>query len=100
MANKTANVIARVAPDVKSQAESIMDQLGVPVSVVINMLYKQIILTQSIPFSLSIPTKEPVALDEMDRKTFDSMIDKGYQQAIRGESSRVAEAFEGIREKL
>ncbi len=99
MANKTANVIARVAPDVKSQAESIMDQLGVPVSVVINMLYKQIILTQSIPFSLSIP-KEPVALDEMDRKTFDSMIDKGYQQAIRGESSRVAEAFEGIREKL
>ena len=97
MANKTANVIARVAPDVKSQAESIMDQLGVPVSVVINMLYKQIILTQSIPFALSIP-KEPAALDEMDRKTFDSMIDKGYQQAIRGESSHVAEAFEGIRD--
>ncbi|MDO4860278.1 MAG: type II toxin-antitoxin system RelB/DinJ family antitoxin [Bacillota bacterium] len=99
MATKTANVIARVAPDVKTQAESIMDQLGVPVSVVINMLYKQIILTQSIPFSISIPN-EPVALDEMDRQAFDSMMDKGYQQAINGETSRVAEAFDGIRKKL
>lgn len=51
MAAKTANVLARVEPDVKEKAESIMSQLGVPVSVVINMLYKQIIMTRSIPFS-------------------------------------------------
>lgn len=38
MATKTANVVARVAPDVKAQAEEIMDQLGIPVSVVINSL--------------------------------------------------------------
>ena len=99
MATKTANVIARVAPDVKTQAESILEQIGIPVSVLINLLYKQIIMTKSIPFSLSIPN-EPVALDEMDRQAFDSMMDKGYQQAIRGETSRVAEAFDGIRKKL
>ena len=45
MATKTANVVARVAPDVKDQAEAIMDQLGIPASVVINSLYKQIIMT-------------------------------------------------------
>ena len=44
MATKTANVLARVEPDVKQQAEEIMSQLGIPVSVVINMLYKQIIM--------------------------------------------------------
>ena len=54
MATKTANVVARVAPDVKIQAEAIMDQLGIPASVVINSLYKQIIMTKSIPFSLLI----------------------------------------------
>ena len=55
MAAKTANVLARVEPDVKAGAEAIMAKLGIPASTVINMLYKQIIMTQSIPFSLSLP---------------------------------------------
>lgn len=62
MATKTANVLARVEPDVKEQAEAIMAKLGVPASTVINMLYKQIIMTRSIPFSLSIPNA-PTARD-------------------------------------
>jgi addiction module RelB/DinJ family antitoxin len=64
MATKTANVMARVAPDVKAQAEAIMEQLGIPASVVINSLYKQIIMTRSIPFSLSLP-REPISIEEM-----------------------------------
>lgn len=99
MATKTANVMARVAPDVKSQAEAIMDQLGIPVSVVINALYKQIIMTQSIPFSLSIP-KVPVILDEMDEQTFNAMMETGYQQAINGETISEEEAFDEIRKSL
>ena len=54
MASKTANVMARVEPNVKEQAEEIMDMLGIPVSVVINTLYKQLIMTRSSPFSLSV----------------------------------------------
>ena len=46
MATKTANVLARVEPEVKEEAESILNQLGIPASVVINMLYKQIIMTK------------------------------------------------------
>ncbi len=48
MATKTANVLARVEPEVKEEAESILNQLGIPASVVINMLYKQIIMTKGI----------------------------------------------------
>ena len=69
MAAKTANVMARVEPNVKEQAEEIMEMLGIPVSVVINTLYKQIIMTRSIPFSLSVPAV-PVARDEMDEAAF------------------------------
>lgn len=54
MATKTANVMARVEPSVKEQAEAIMEMLGIPASVVINALYKQIIMTRSIPFSLAV----------------------------------------------
>lgn len=76
MAAKTANILARVEPEVKIEAESIMKELGVPVSVVINMLYKQIILTKSIPFSLKLP-QTPVSLDEMDGAKFDAMMQQG-----------------------
>ena len=55
MATRTANVMARVEPDVKEQAEGILDQLGIPASVVINALYKQIIYRNGIPFSLILP---------------------------------------------
>jgi len=44
MATKTANLYARIEPDVKNQAESILEELGIPASSAITMFYKQIIL--------------------------------------------------------
>ena len=99
MATKTANVMARVAPDVKAQAEEIMEQLGIPASVVINSLYKQIIMTRSIPFSLTLP-REPISIEEMDEKSFNTMMEQGYQQALNGESRPIEEVFADIRKKM
>ena len=81
MATKTANILARIEPDIKSQAEEIMNELGVPASVVINMLYKQIIITKSIPFSISLTTR-PKAVEELSKAEFDSMMQAGYDDAI------------------
>ena len=44
MATKSANLYARIEPDVKEQAEGILAALGIPASNAINMFYKQIIL--------------------------------------------------------
>ena len=52
---KTATVLARVDPELKKQAEAVLDRLGIPASLLINMLYNQIVLTKSIPFRISIP---------------------------------------------
>lgn len=52
---KTANVIARVEPDVKIKAEAILKQLGIPVSVLIDSLYHQVIYRNGVPFPLIIP---------------------------------------------
>ena len=38
MATKSANVTARVQPEIKQQAEAILEQLGLPVSVLINSM--------------------------------------------------------------
>ncbi len=99
MATKSANVLARVEPEVKEHAESIMSQLGLPASVVINALYKQIIMTKSIPFSLSLP-KEPTTLDSMTNEEFNAIMEKGLSQAKNDISYPVADVFANLRQEL
>ena len=72
MAGKTANVTARVQPEIKQKAEDILDRLGVPVSVLIDSLYRQIIMTNSIPYSFSVPTLP--ARDAMSVEQFYDMM--------------------------
>ena len=48
MATKTSNVTARVEPEVKEQAETILSDLGIPVSTAINIFYRQIVLWLSL----------------------------------------------------
>lgn len=69
MANKTATVLARLDPKLKEDAEKVLEQLGVPPSLVINMLYRQIVMTESIPFKLTIPPKRgEFMIDSCDYK--------------------------------
>lgn len=99
MAIKTANVLARVEPDIKEKAEAIMAKLGIPASVVINMLYKQIVMTKSIPFSLSLPAA-PTTLDEMDAAAFDTMMQNGLNEAKADRSRPASEVFANLRRGL
>ena len=99
MAAKTANVMARVEPSVKEQAEEIMEMLGIPVSVVINTLYKQIIMTRSIPFSLSVPPV-PVARDEMDEAAFHAMMERGLSEAKADRSRAASDVFADLKREM
>ena len=60
MATKSANVYARIEPDVKEQAEGILAALGIPASNAINMFYKQIILQRGLPFEVKMLSARPV----------------------------------------
>jgi addiction module RelB/DinJ family antitoxin len=99
MAAKTANVLARVEPEIKEKAEAIMSKLGIPASVVINMLYKQIVMTKSIPFSLSLPAA-PMAGDEMDIDTFNTIMQNGLDEAKADHSRPASEVFANLRRGL
>ena len=52
---KTANLYARIEPDLKEQAEGILTALGIPASNAITMFYKQIILHKGLPFDVKLP---------------------------------------------
>ncbi len=99
MSNKTANVLARVEPEIKEKAENIMSKLGVPVSVVINMLYKQIIMTKSVPFPLSLPAV-PQTLDEIDATAFGAIMQNGLNEAKADRSRSTSEVFADLRQEI
>lgn len=95
---KKANVSASVEPEVKKQAEAILSNLGLPVSVVIETLYRQIIINGSLPYSINnliFPT-----LDNLSKKEFDGMMFKGDEEALNGESEDADLVFHKLRKDL
>ena len=83
MATKSANVTARVQPEIKQQAEAVLDKLGLPVSVLIDILYRQIIMTGGVPFPLTVPGLP--TRDSLTDRQFNAMMEKGSDQALSGE---------------
>ena len=97
MATKSANLYARIEPDVKEKAESILSTLGIPASSAINMFYKQIILNRGLPFEVKIPTARPVDISRMNVETLDMELEKGYADMQAGRTKNAKKAFADIR---
>ena len=57
---KTAVLHTRIAPALKTQPESIFDQIGLSSSDAIRIFFKQVILRKGLPFDVAIPNKETV----------------------------------------
>lgn len=66
MKAKDSVVRARINSTVKSEAEDILQQMGLSTSDAIQMLFNMIVLHKGIPFEVKIPNKETL---ETFRKT-------------------------------
>ena len=82
---RTANVFARVEPEVKEQAEQVLDRLGIPMSNAVGMFLRQIVLQRGIPFEMKLPAyEEPVAYGSLTKEQFDEEIEKGMEDIKAG----------------
>lgn len=81
---RTANIFARVEPELKEQAESILDQLGIPMSNAVGMFLRQIVLQRGIPFEMKLPETEPLAYGSLTKEQFDKEIEKGISDVNTG----------------
>ena len=81
---RTANVFARVEPELKEQAESVLDQLGIPMSNAVGMFLRQIVLQKGIPFEMKLPRTAPLTYGSLTKEQFDKGIEKGMSDVKAG----------------
>ena len=75
---KTANLYARIEPEVKDQAESILEALGVPVS------------------NPAFPVPD---MSELTKEQLKTEIDKGFADVAAGRVRPAADVFAELREE-
>lgn len=97
MAAKSANLYARIEPEVKEKAESILSALGIPASSAINMFYKQIILQRGLPFEVKIPSSRPIDMSSLSETELNEELEKGYSDIKAGRTREASAVFEDIR---
>ena len=90
MAN-TATVYARIEPELKTDVEGILSQLGLTPSAVIQMLYSHIKLTKGIPFEIKLPSRKPLSLDELTTEQLNAELQKGFDSIQAGRMYSVDE---------
>ena len=63
--NRTTTVRARIEPDLKSEVEELLTNLGVTTTEAITMFFSQIRLRKGFPFPIEVP-------NDITRRTFDA----------------------------
>lgn len=81
---RTSNVFARVEPEIKEQAEQVLEQLGIPMSNAVSMFLRQVVLQQGIPFEMKLPKEKPVAFGALTKEQQDAELEKGMADIREG----------------
>lgn len=81
---RTSNIFARVEPDIKEQAEEVLDQLGIPMSNAVGMFLRQVVLQRGIPFEVKLPANASIAFGSLTKEQFDVEINKGLSDIKAG----------------
>lgn len=81
---RTSNIFARVEPEIKAQAEQVLNQLGIPMSNAVGMFLRQVVLQRGIPFEIKLPANEPLVFGTLTKEQFDSEIEKGMNDIKNG----------------
>ena len=79
---RTANVFARVEPEIKEHAEQVLERLGIPMSNAVSMFLRQVVLQRGIPFEMKLP--QTVNYGSLTREQFDAEMEKGMDDVKAG----------------
>ncbi len=94
---KTTNLYVRLEPGLKEQAESVLGQLGIPVSNAVNIFLRQVVLQRGIPFEVKLPATKPIGVSGLTEVELNTELEKGYEDFMQENTKSVDMAFSDIR---
>ena len=98
---RTANVFARVEPEIKEEAEHILDCLGIPMSNAVGMFLRQVVLQKGIPFDVKLPVDDSILMmDSLSREQLYAELEKSMEDIRAGRVHSIDEVEAEIRREL
>ena len=82
--NKTSNLYVRVEPNVKAQAEAVLEKLGISMSAAISIFLKQIVERGRLPFDFIATFNKPISIFDLKEEEFNSELEKAENDFENG----------------
>lgn len=96
---KTANVYARIEPELKEKAEKILNGLGLSASSAIDIFYTQIVLNNGIPFAIKYPNKIQ-DINEISQQELETKLNRAREDKKQGRTYDAENVFAQLREEF
>lgn len=94
---KTTTLNLKINPDVKRK-EEVLSELGIPMSVAIDIYLKQISMTGVIPFASTLPiVPASINADSMTTEEIHAKLKEGYNDIEKGNVQDASTAFQKFR---
>ena len=81
---RTSNIFVRIDPEIKAQAEQVLEQLGIPMSNAIGLFLRQVVMQRGIPFDMKLPQNKPLAFGSLSEDQFNAELEKGLADLANG----------------
>lgn len=96
----TSVVYVRINSKLKKEVDSILEELNVTPSALIQMLYGQIKLTRGIPFDIKMPVKKPIDVNDLTIEQLKEELMKGVKDVEEGKTYTMEEVDEMLRKEF
>ncbi len=100
MTTKSATILVRIEPQIKKQAESVFDDLGVSPSTAVNMFYRQVIKHDGLPFRVTKKKADIPDLDKMTKDEIKELLDLSEIEIKSGKTTSAEKVFKDLHEEF
>ena len=100
MATRSANIVARVEPEVKARSEAVLNNIGLSMSDAINLFCKQIIIQNGIPFALKSEIPPELDASTWTEAEIVAKVNRGVEDSKKGNERSASEVFKELENDL
>lgn len=97
---KTSNIYVRVEPNIKEQAEIVLEQLGIPMSNAVSIFLRQVVMQNGLPFEVKIHGSRPIAIADMSEAQFNMEMLKAQNDFEKGKTYSFEEVENELKKEL